>query len=187
MLNQEYTVPLAKIFSIMELVAASVIVSPTMAIREAAQTLAELVVQKSKLSTSGAGTGGEKHFDCFLDAHEKITGTDTGVFDVTFDEIPCKESSLTAIVLEPNNAGYVKVLFAGGTTGVAAADITVGGVKYSMYKNSGATWAASLQGSTQGGVQFDVTFADGSVKTLYDCFSSQWPATNMGEQCSSGN
>ena len=141
----------------------------------------------AEIQVVNSGAGGEKHFDCFLDAHEKITGTDTGVFDVTFDEIPCKESSLTAIVLEPNNAGYVKVLFAGGTTGVAAADITVGGVKYPMYKNSGATWAASLQGSTQGGVQFDVTFADGSVKTLYDCFSSQWPATNMGEQCSSGN
>merc|ERR1711981_1179733 len=67
------------------------------------------------------GVGGQKHFDCFVDTFSTITGTDTGVFPVSYEEVDCENPSpLTVVVLDGPNAGYVKVLVAGGKTGVSA-------------------------------------------------------------------
>ncbi|GKY99169.1 hypothetical protein MPSEU_000872400 [Mayamaea pseudoterrestris] len=130
-----------------------------------------------------SGAGGSKHFDCYLTAHQAISGANTGVFPVAYAKVNCKRSPLAAVVLDGNNAYYTKVLFAGGVTGVKAARITIGTVTTQMYKVSGATWAASLTGATNKAVSFQLTFSDGTMGSISGCFGSNtWPVAT-GTQC----
>jgi hypothetical protein len=88
------------------------------------------------------------------------------------------------VVLDGPNAGYVKVLVAGGQTGVSAVTLTLGGTKqYNMYRGGGATWATSLEGLTNVSVRFDVTYADGSTGFVDGCYDGSWPVA-IGSQCS---
>jgi len=128
-------------------------------------------------------SGSAKEFDCELTVFQKITGATTGIFPVKYKEVPCKATPVTITILDGDNAFYVKVLVAGGTTGVKALSIKVGTVTTKMSVSSGATWAASLSGATNVPVQFKVTFTDGTKTTVKKCFKSGWPATS-GAQCS---
>merc|ERR1711981_1059700 len=132
-----------------------------------------------------SGAGGQKHFDCSVDTFSTITGTDTGVFPVSYEEVDCENPSpLTVVVLDGPNAGYVKVLVAGGKTGVSAVTLTLDGTKqYNMYRGGGATWATSLEGLTNVSVRFDVTYADGSTGFVDGCYDGSWPVA-IGSQCS---
>ena len=119
-----------------------------------------------------SGAGGTEHFDCFEDAHKAITGISTGIHPVSYYEIPCTYTPPAIVILDGPNAYYTKVLVAGGTTGVAGVDIILDGNRVTMYKNSGATWAAGLSGTegTQVDIAFEVTFTDNTVVLISSCF-----------------
>jgi hypothetical protein len=56
-----------------------------------------------------SGAGGSEHFDCFVTAFETLTGIKTGIFPVSFTQIDCAPQPLTAVIMDGNNAFYVKV------------------------------------------------------------------------------
>lgn len=126
-------------------------------------------------------SGSAKEFDCVLGAFETITGTNTGIFPITYTEIPCESTPVTAVILDGNNAWYVKVLFAGGTTSVSAASITVGSNQWSMDRVSGATWKANLDGTTNQSVSFRIQYSNGATETLTGCFGGSWPVATSSQ------
>ncbi|CAB9507316.1 expressed unknown protein [Seminavis robusta] len=136
----------------------------------------------AEIQVVDSGAGGDWHFDCFLDAFSQIVGASTGIFPITYDEVPCDPSPATAVIKDGFNAYYVKVLIAGGTTGVAAVDIKIGGVTHPMFKVSGATWAANLGGLTNTDVGYFITFADDTTETLTGCHGGSWPVAT-GSYC----
>lgn len=136
------------------------------------------------VQVTNSGAGGSKHFDCFDDAFEELTGIATGIFPLEYYQVDCEQTPVTVVVLDGPNAYFTKVLVAGGHTSVKAMDITVGNAApVSMYRNSGATWAAGLSGASGMGVRFDITFDDDTAVTLQGCFANSWPVAT-GTQCS---
>ena len=99
------------------------------------------------MQVTNNGAGGTKHFDCFDDAFEALTGINTGIFPLEYYQVDCDPTPVTVVVLDGPNAYYTKVLVAGGHTSVKAMDIQIGNDnKIAMFRNSGATWAAGLSG-----------------------------------------
>ncbi|KAL3779624.1 hypothetical protein HJC23_008963 [Cyclotella cryptica] len=122
-----------------------------------------------------SGAGGSNHFDCFIDGFHTITSASTGIFPVKFSHVACQGiTPPTAVILDGNNAWYVKVLFSGGTTGVASAKIHIGGASFSMSRLSGATFSANTNGAW-GQASFEVTFDNGSAVAIDGCFGGAWP------------
>jgi hypothetical protein len=83
------------------------------------------------------------------------------------------------------------VLFAGFYTGVQGATIRIGSSNFTMFKVSGASFAANLNAQEQSKevavVEFDVTFTDGTTASISTakkggCFGGQWPFTT-GSVC----
>lgn len=138
--------------------------------------------RKGNATVQVVNSGASEAFDCYLSAFQKITGANTGIFPVTYAQVPCQATKTTVVVLDGPNAWYVKVLVAGGTRGVQAVKMTVGGKTYAMSRVVGATWSASLVGATGGTAQFVVTYEDGTTKTVSNCFNG-WPVAK-GKQCS---
>ena len=133
------------------------------------------------------GAGGQRHFDCDTSAFSKITGgATTGIFQpVSYEEVDCEDSPLSVVVLPPEgNLWYTKVLLAGGKTAVQAATLTLDGSEHPMSRVSGATWKADPNGlkGNQVQVRFDVTYDDGSKKSVHGCFDGKWPA-GVGTSC----
>lgn len=127
-------------------------------------------------------SGSSEEFDCFLDAHMKITGANTGNFPITYRQVPCQASNTTIVMLDGENAWYTKVLVAGGTRGVKSVKMAVGGKTYSMLRSVGATWYAQLAGKTGGATVFTVAYEGNTTKVLRGCFKD-WPVPTS-TQCS---
>lgn len=127
-------------------------------------------------------SGSAHEFDCYVNAFKKITGARTGVFPITYKEIPCKSNTPKAVVLDGNNAWYTKVLLAGGPTSVKSAAMKVGSNSYKMFRVSGATFAANLQGVTNKTTMFIIKWTDGTKSVIKGCFGNKWPVST-GEQC----
>lgn len=126
-------------------------------------------------------SGSAKEFDCYLNVFEEITGSSTGIFPIAYTKIPCEVTGPTAVILDGNNAWYVKVLFAGGSAGVQAARMAIGSTNYSMERVSGATWKANLSGKENQAVTFHLSFSDGSEKTITNCFPGGWPVATSSQ------
>jgi hypothetical protein len=122
-------------------------------------------------------SGSTHEFDCQETVFEEITGCDTGVMGITYEEVECEDvGSPTATVLDGDNAWYNKMIFSGLSRGVSAASIKIGGDDtIQMTRNSGATWYASTPG-TSGDVTvtFSLTLENDETVQLADCFNS-WP------------
>uniref|UniRef100_A0A7S1UP23 Expansin-like EG45 domain-containing protein n=1 Tax=Grammatophora oceanica TaxID=210454 RepID=A0A7S1UP23_9STRA len=132
------------------------------------------------VQVTNSGAGGTKHFDCFDDAFVALTGISTGIFPLSYYEVPCTYAAPTVVVLDGNNAYYVKVLVAGGETSVSAVTMYVNNIPYIMNRVSGATFSTSLSGLT-GSAKFEVTFSDGLTEMIDDCFSGQWPVATSSQ------
>jgi hypothetical protein len=127
-------------------------------------------------------SGSAKEFDCFLDVFEEITGATTGVFPIQYSRVECTKTGPTVVILDGDNAWYVKVLFAGGSSGVQSATLEIGESSYTMDRIGGATWKASLSGQEDEAVKFLLTYVDGTIDQVTDCFGGSWPvATSL--QC----
>eukprot|EP01083_Nonionella_stella_P239166 837384_1 len=122
-----------------------------------------------------SGAGGSNHFDCFIDGFRRITGSSTGIFPIQFSHVDCHGTAPpTVVILDGNNASYVKVVFSGGSTGVASAKIRIGGSAFPMTRNSGATFYANTNGA-RGQASFEVSYDNGSKTTIKGCFGGSWP------------
>jgi hypothetical protein len=126
-------------------------------------------------------SGSSAEFDCFLDAHKKITGAVTGIFPITYSQVSCQTSNTTIVMQDGENAWYTKVLVAGGQRGVSSVKIAVGGKTYNMLRSVGATWYAQLAGATGGTATFTVAYEGGATKVVKNCFKD-WPVPT-GAQC----
>jgi len=132
-------------------------------------------------------SGSAKTFDCQLAAFNTITGATTGVFPISYEPVPCETTvgGPTATVLDGNNAWYTKVIFSNLPHAVTGAMLKLGTKSFTMQRNTGATWKASLDGSS-GPAAFEVTLADGSTRQLQGCFGESWPVST-GQSCTSGS
>lgn len=130
-------------------------------------------------------SGSAKTFDCQLDAFRAITGSDTGIFPVSYESVDCDVAPVgsTATVLVGNNAYYAKGIFADLKQAVTAAELHIAGEVFQMSRCSGATWNVSPNGKT-GAADFVLTLADGEKVHLDGCFSS-WPVPSLAS-CNRG-
>merc|ERR1712039_839421 len=62
---------------------------------------------------SNGGAGGEAHFDCILESFKEITGAETGIFDVEFEQVRCDDVTGGPVVINwaDQNAHYCKMMF----------------------------------------------------------------------------
>jgi len=118
-------------------------------------------------------SGADKDFDCELPAFKKATGSVTGIFPITFKQVPCNVApgGMTATVLA-SNPYFLIVIFANSASPVRKATLTVGGKKFKM-RRRGATFSV-ITGGAKGDVDFAVVAADGSAHSFSSCFAS-WP------------
>ena len=128
-------------------------------------------------------SGSAAEFDCHLPVFRDISGCETGVMGIQFEQVACQGAGPpTATILDGGNAYFVKVLFSGLERGVDAATITVGGNAPVMMSRNGGPFQASTQGLTGVPVGFTLTLDDGSTLELANCFGN-WPQTT-GASCS---
>lgn len=127
-------------------------------------------------------SGSAAVFDCHLPVFRDISGCETGVMGIQFEQVACQGAGPpTATILDGGNAYFVKVLFSGLERGVDAATITVGGNAPVMMSRNGGPFQASTQGLTGVPVGFTLTLDDGSTLELANCFGN-WPQTT-GASC----
>lgn len=130
-------------------------------------------------------SGSAKEFDCHLTAFSAITNATTGVFPIQYQQIECSPAATPIVViLDGDNAYYVKILIAGGVTGVSSASITIGNNTFNASGNNGATYIFSITGTTNVKVYFTINFLDGTTQIIdNNCFNGKWPVP-VGSQCS---
>lgn len=100
---------------------------------------------------SNGGAGESAHFDCILDGFRAITGAETGVFEVDFEETICDNVSGGPVVINwaDQNAYYCKVMFQnighwGQLESVRAC--LDGNTCAELQQFAGATWTGCPQG-----------------------------------------
>jgi len=101
---------------------------------------------------SNGGAGGDAHFDCILDSFKEITGAETGVFDVEFQQVPCDDISGGPVVINwaDQNAYYCKMMFqnVGGWGQLESVRACLpGGNCRELELFSGATWTGCPTGT----------------------------------------
>jgi len=132
----------------------------------------EQIVQIVETGTAGSY---DNLFDCFIDAKERITGSPTGIFPITYTQVDCPNpASPAAVVLDGNNAWYVKVLLAGGPSGIVSATLRIGDSTFPLSRVAGATFSASTN-NAQGPASFDIVYDNGGTATIDGCFEGAWP------------
>jgi hypothetical protein len=114
-------------------------------------------------------------FACHKDVFQTITGATTGIFPITYTEVPCEVESVVGVatVLDGNNAYYTKAIFSDLPHAVSSARLKIGKKSFPMNRAGGATFSANTDG-TLASASFELTLADGSINTLASCFKS-WP------------
>jgi hypothetical protein len=122
---------------------------------------------------------------CYRITYNGVGGTDPGRAGsaVRYTPVACTKAPTTVVVLDGNNEFYVKVLLAGGTTGVKSANLKLGSVTYTLGRVSGATWKASLAGLKNQQASFSITYSNGVTVSVSGCFGGKWPVPT-GTQCS---
>jgi len=128
-------------------------------------------------------SGSAKEFDCQTTAFEAITGCDTGVMGITYEEVACEgPGPATATVIYGGDKWYTKLVFSNLPHAVATASITVGGAQPVVMSKIGGPWAASTSAAlTDVAVTFDLVLDDGSPVTMTNCFGT-WPQST-GASC----
>jgi ribosomal protein S28E/S33 len=139
---------------------------------------------------SDGGAGGASHFDCILEGFRGITGAETGIFDVEFEETTCEDITGNPVVINwaDQNAWYCKMMFHnvgdwGSLKSVRAClDNNPNNCK-ELELFSGATWTGCPQG-TGSSMLFELTqeSPSGTESTIScDCLGSwPWPT---GQRC----
>lgn len=140
---------------------------------------------------SNGGAGGPNHFDCIMDGFQAITGANTGIFDMEFEEVPCDDVSGSVVVINwaDKNAYYCKMMFenVGSWGAISGVEACLNGDQCGqMQRAGGATWTGCPQGEGST-MLFRLTqpSPDGSSQTI-DCnCPGSWP-WDTGSRCDCG-
>jgi len=127
-------------------------------------------------------SGADAEFDCELAAFKTITGSITGIFPISYSQVPCEVSpgGQVATVLAANRY-FMIAIFANSHSPARKATFIQGGKEFPM-KRRGSTFSVE-KGPGTGAVSFVVVNEDGTSASFNDCFTS-WPQP-LGKSCSS--
>jgi len=137
---------------------------------------------------SNGGAGGDAHFDCILESFKDITGAETGIFDVEFEQVPCDDVAGTPVVINwaDQNAYYCKMMFEniGGWGQLDSVKACLDdGSCAQMQQHSGATWTGCPTGEGAS-MTFELTQRSpaGAVTSISCECSGAWPWPT-GQRC----
>mmetsp|Transcript_99309 Transcript_99309/g.266737 ORF Transcript_99309/g.266737 Transcript_99309/m.266737 type:complete len:292 (-) Transcript_99309:65-940(-) len=137
---------------------------------------------------SDGGAGGPSHFDCTLDGFKEITGADTGVFDIEFQEVECEEVTGKPVIINwaDKNAWYCKMMFEniGGWGQLESVTACLAdGTCLPLTQSSGATWTGCPTGETDN-MTFELTqkTPSGDTSTITCLCEGSWPWP-IGQRC----
>lgn len=141
------------------------------------------------VTVSDGGAGGPAHFDCILEGFQEITGAQTGVFDVDFEEVVCEDVTGNPVIINwaDRNAYYCKMMFEniGHWGQLQSVRACLDGEKCKMLEQfSGATWTGCPEGNSSS-MTFDLTqrSPSGAEETIMCTCEGAWPWPT-GERCS---
>lgn len=137
---------------------------------------------------SNGGAGGDAHFDCILESFKDITGAETGIFDVEFQQVPCDDVTGTPVVINwaDQNAYYCKMMFENiggwGQLDSVRACLDDGSCTQ-MQQHSGATWTGCPTGNGSS-MTFELKqrSPSGATATITCECSGAWPWPT-GQRC----
>jgi len=120
-----------------------------------------------------------RDFDCLLNPFQQITGTTTGVFPISYEEVPCTltdngRSKLT--VMDINNSWNTKVIVSNAEYAVTSVRMDIAGRQLNLQRSlQSATWIDGplLRGET-GIASFVVGLSNGATLNFNNCFAD-WP------------
>jgi len=133
----------------------------------------------------------DRDFDCLVDPFRQITGTDTGVMPITYEEIPCTltdngRSKIT--VMDGGNSWWTKVIVSNAKSSVKRIDMTIGQgaaqKTFTMTKSGNSASYESGNGrltGQSGPASFAVTLWNNEMLNFNNCFVN-WPVNN-GVSC----
>jgi len=137
---------------------------------------------------SNGGAGGDAHFDCILESFEEITGAETGIFDVEFEQVVCEDVTGGPVVINwaDENAYYCKMMFEniGGWGQLESVKACLDGSQCKqMTQFSGATWTDCPTG-TGSSMTFELVQRSpaGAESTITCECSGKWPWPT-GQRC----
>jgi len=137
---------------------------------------------------SNGGAGGDAHFDCILESFKDITGAETGIFDIEFEQVVCDDVTGTPVVINwaDQNAYYCKMMFEhiGGWGQLESVKACLDGSKCNqMTQFSGATWTGCPVG-TGSSMTFELVQRgpSGSESTVTCECVGEWPWPT-GKRC----
>jgi len=140
------------------------------------------------VTVSDGGAGGDAHFDCILEGFKEITGAETGIFDVEFEQVVCEDVTDPPVIINwaDQNAYYCKMMFENiggwGQLESVRACLSDGTCK-DLEQFSGATWTGCPQGTTDS-MTFELTQrapSGATSKIKCEC-AKDWPWPT-GERC----
>jgi hypothetical protein len=138
---------------------------------------------------SNGGAGGHAHFDCILDSFKAITGAETGIFDIEFEQTVCEDVRGGPVVINwaDQNAYYCKLMFEniahwGQLQSVRAC--LDDGVCENLEQFAGATWTGCPVGQGSS-MTFELTqrSPDGVEEVVTCICDGGWPWPT-GQRCS---
>merc|ERR1711972_644124 len=145
---------------------------------------------------SDGGAGGDAHFDCILESFQDITGADTGIFDIEFEQVPCSDVTGTPVIINwaDKNAHYCKMMFEniGGWGQLDSVKACLdNGSCSQMQQFAGATWIGCPTGTGNSmtfelmRVPWRVALARGGAMQLSDKLRA-WGGCMIGPSVGSG-
>lgn len=142
----------------------------------------------AEIMVSNGGAGGPAHFDCIMDSHKAITGSNTGIWDITFEEVKCTGLTGGPVVINwaDKNAYYCKMMFEniGGWGQLESVEACINGNKCGkLNRFAGATWSGCPTGPGNS-ITWKLTqkSPSGQMKSISCPCSGSWP-WNTGYRC----
>lgn len=140
------------------------------------------------VSVSNGGAGGPKHFDCIMESFQAITGANTGIFDMYFEEVTCDDikGGIVPMNWADKNAYYCKVMFenVGGWGSLHSVEACLNGNKCAkLHLFAGATWSGCPKGTGSSMLwKFTQKSPSGGTETVSCNCVGAWP-WDTGYRC----
>ena len=118
--------------------------------------------------------GADKNFDGFIDAFKEITGPSTGIFPISFAQVPCPVSPYGGVATVTAGSRYfIIVVFSDFKMPISSADVALGYHGLHMVRNQGV-FQVSIRGNFKGSVRVTVELQGGGIVRFNHCFP-KWP------------
>lgn len=130
---------------------------------------------------SNGGAGGPSHFDCILPSFEAITGSNTGIFHITYEEVTCDLVKGGPVIINwaDQNAYYCKMMFenVGSWGSLESVEMCIDGSKCKKLELfAGQTWTG-CPGGKGNAATWKLTQKNpkGGSETISCKCSGSWP------------